>query len=137
MLGGRLVGGEQVEHGLAVLDPPAGREAGAEDELLGRVVLVGPEEEVPLLAEAEAAEPVGAGEPRLGRLARLGLWRQDRPTGEGAGDLDDVLLGVAAVDAEGVELHQLAGVVLVDAALLAVLGGGPPLRPWSPGAAGG
>ena len=126
--GGGAVGGEQVEHGLAVLDPPAGREAGAEDGLGGRVVPVGAEEEVPLLVEAEAAGPLGAGEPHLGRLADLGLDRQDRPAGEGAGHLDDVLLGVAAVDAQGVELHQLAGIVLVDAArpdALHGIGAGP------------
>ena len=40
----------------------------------------------------------------------------DRPSGEAFCDLDDVLLRVAAVDAERVQFHQLAGVVLVDAA---------------------
>ena len=35
--------------------------------------------------------------------------------GERAGDVDDVLLGVAAVDAKRVQLQQLARVVLVDA----------------------
>ena len=40
----------------------------------------------------------------------------DRPAGERARDFLDVLLRVAAVDAERVQLHQLAGVVLVDAA---------------------
>jgi hypothetical protein len=39
----------------------------------------------------------------------------DRPAGEAARDLDDVLLRVAAVDAEGVELEELARVVLVEA----------------------
>jgi hypothetical protein len=114
MAGGGAVGGEQVEHPLAVLDAAAGREADAEDGLGGGVVLVGAEEEIPLLMEAEAAGPLGAGEAYLGRGAHLGLPGQDPPAGEGAGDLDDVLLAVAAVDAQGVELHQLAGVVLVD-----------------------
>jgi hypothetical protein len=39
----------------------------------------------------------------------------DRPAGERAGDLGDVLLRVAAVDAQRVQLHQLAAVVLVEA----------------------
>ena len=39
----------------------------------------------------------------------------DRPAGERARDLGDVLLRVAAVDAERVQLHQLAAVVLVQA----------------------
>src|SRR3989441_10457520 len=37
------------------------------------------------------------------------------PAGENARDRDDVLLSVAAVYAEGVQLEQLTGVVLVDA----------------------
>ena len=41
------------------------------------------------------------------------------PAGEDARDCDDVLLGVSAVDAERVQLEQLARVVLVDACRLA------------------
>ena len=40
----------------------------------------------------------------------------DRPAGERTRDVDDVFLGVAAVDAERVELEQLARVVFVQAA---------------------
>ena len=40
----------------------------------------------------------------------------DRPAGERARHLGDVLLRVAAVDAERVQLHQLARVVLVQPA---------------------
>ena len=40
--------------------------------------------------------------------------RFDAPTGKDAGDFDDVLLGVAAVDAQRVELEELARIVLVD-----------------------
>src|SRR5947209_3570025 len=40
----------------------------------------------------------------------------DGPASEATRDLDDVLLGVSAVNAEGVELEQLAGVVLVETA---------------------
>jgi hypothetical protein len=39
----------------------------------------------------------------------------DGPAGEDAGHLGDVGLGVAAVDAEGVQFHQLAGIVFVQA----------------------
>ena len=42
---------------------------------------------------------------------------RDGPAGEARGDLHDVLLRVAAVDAERVQLHQLARVVLVEALL--------------------
>ena len=40
----------------------------------------------------------------------------DRPAGEDLGDLGDVVLGVSAVDSDGVELHEFAGVVFVEAA---------------------
>src|SRR5207249_7852967 len=39
----------------------------------------------------------------------------DAPTGEDARDFDDVLLGVTTVNAQGVELEELARIVLVDA----------------------
>ncbi len=45
----------------------------------------------------------------------------DAPASEAAGDFLHVLLGIAAIDAEGVELHDFAGIVFVDAAHL--LGG--------------
>ena len=53
-------------------------------------------------------------EPEAASLART----DDGPAGEGAGDVDHVLLRVAAVHAERVQLHQLAAVVFVEAALL-------------------
>src|SRR5205814_10264879 len=46
------------------------------------------------------------------------LRRLDRPTGERARDVDHVLLGVSAVDAERVQLQQLASVMLVQALTL-------------------
>src|SRR5688572_3508090 len=48
----------------------------------------------------------------------------DRPPGENFRELLHILLRVAAVDAERVQLEQLAGVVLVEAALLAAAGPG-------------
>src|SRR6266481_2771498 len=45
----------------------------------------------------------------------------DAPPGEDARDFDDVLLSVPAVDAKGVELEELARIILVDA-------GGPTLQ---------
>ena len=54
--------------------------------------------------------PVVVGErPALIRLV-------DGPAGEAARHFDDILLRVAAVHAEGVQLHQLARVVLIQAA---------------------
>src|SRR5439155_10649761 len=49
----------------------------------------------------------------------------DRPARERARHLGDVLLRVAAVDAERVQLHQLARVVLVEAGALAAIGPEP------------
>src|SRR3982074_1903675 len=43
----------------------------------------------------------------------------DAPTREDPRDFDDVLLSVPAVDAQGVELEELARIVLVDACRLA------------------
>ena len=52
---------------------------------------------------------------RLASQVRRGC-RVDSDAGQHAGELLHVLLAVAAVDAEGVQLHQLARVVLVDVA---------------------
>ena len=47
--------------------------------------------------------------------AAAALRAVDGPAGEDARHLGDVRLGVAAVDAEGVQLHQFASVVFVEA----------------------
>ena len=39
----------------------------------------------------------------------------DRPSGKAARDFSDVLLRVAAIDAQRVQFHQLAAVVLIQA----------------------
>ena len=46
---------------------------------------------------------------------RAAIGPLDAPSGENARDVDDVLLRVPAVHAECVQLHQFAGVILVDA----------------------
>ena len=83
--------GEDVEHLLAVLDTAAGAERVSQHRLACSVVQ--------LLAKRVKA--------RIGRPA-------GRPARERARDLDHVVLRVAAVDAEGVQLEQLAPVVLVQ-----------------------
>ena len=83
---------QDVEDLFAVAFAAAGFDDVAEHDLLAGIVQA--------RIEAEAAA-----EPR----------RLNRPAGERARDLGDVLLRVAAVDAERVELHQLAPVVLVQA----------------------
>ena len=50
--------------------------------------------------------------------SRIALRLPDRPAGEGARDFDHVLLRVSAIHAERVQLHQLAAVIFVQAALL-------------------
>ena len=92
---------QEVEHQLAVLLAAAGLDRLSEHDLLAIVVH-------PRLESERAA------------LARIG----DRPAGERARDFLDVLLRVAAVDAERVELHQLARVVLVEAAAAVLRPGG-------------
>src|SRR5258708_28883571 len=47
------------------------------------------------------------------------VWLAYRPAGKAASDLLDILLRVSAVNTERVKLHQLAGVILVNAAGLA------------------
>src|SRR5580765_6090229 len=42
------------------------------------------------------------------------LGALDAPAGENARDVDHVLLRVAAVDAQGMQLQELPGVVLID-----------------------
>ena len=91
--------GEQVEHLLAVLDS-AGANLVSEDDLLAIVVNPRFEQEVAAYS----------------RIA-------DRPAGERPRHLGDVLLRVAAVDAERVQLHQLARVVFVEPAPHCVRGG--------------
>jgi hypothetical protein len=45
--------------------------------------------------------------------------RADRPAGQDAGERADVLLAIAAIDAERVQLQQLAAEILVEPALAA------------------
>ncbi len=98
-LGGGRVRREQIEHPLAVLHAAAGGDVHPEHALAPAVVREGMELERPLLV----------------RLA-------DAPAGEAPGHLADVVLGVSAVDAERVQLEQLAGVVLVEPQLPALRG---------------
>ena len=83
---------EDVEHLLAVGLAAARLDDVAEHHLLAGVVQARVEREAAALPRAV-----------------------DRPAGERARHLGDVLLRVAAVDAERVQLHQLAAVVLVEA----------------------
>ena len=84
---------EDVEHLFAVLDPAAGGQRMAQHHLRVRVVLVAAKDECHWLVR-----PV------------------DRPSGQRTRDFLHVLLRIAAVHPERVELHQLARVVLVQPA---------------------
>ena len=68
------------------------------------------------------SQRLGPGSWRLGveeeGTGEVGLI--DGPAGEDGGERGDVGLGVAAVDADGVELHDLAAVVLVEALVAAL-----------------
>src|SRR5688500_11445208 len=80
-----------VQHALPIVRTAAGLDHLAEHGLLAAIVAARVEDEA-------------------GTLARL-----HRPARERPGHVDDVGLGVAAVDAERVELEQLSRVILVDA----------------------
>ena len=88
------IAGQQVQHLLAFL--LAARLDGVPEHALGAGL-------VHALVELEVA---------------AALWLRDGPPGEALGHLDHVLLAVAAVHAQGVQFHQLAGVVLVQPAAL-------------------
>jgi hypothetical protein len=85
---------QNIQHLLAVFDAAAGRDHVAQHDLLALVVQ--------LVVVEEAAA-----------FTRL----LNAPAGEAARHFGDVFLRVAAVHAERVQLHQLAPVVLVQAAL--------------------
>ena len=80
---------------------------------------------LPVIVEREPKDALGSVivRPIAEHESCAAFRRLDAPTRENPGDLDDVLLRVAAVDAEGVQLQQLARVILVDAGRLA----SPPL----------
>ena len=50
------------------------------------------------------------------KAAAIGTARQC-PSRQGVRDLDDILLGVAAIDTHRMQFHQLAGVILIEPAL--------------------
>ena len=92
---GRMAG-QDVDHLQAILLAAARGDRCAEHRLFRRIVHEG-------------------GEREFGLLVRLA----NRPAGEAARHRDHVLLGVAAVHSQGVELQQFAAVVLVQAVRLA------------------
>ena len=93
--------GDQIEHALAVAHP-AGID-GVTEHRLGILVVL-------LEMKGELGLVVGV---------------RDRPTGESPRGLAHVVLGVAAVDAQRMQLEQLARIVLVEAAgAFAGAGGG-------------
>ena len=49
-----------------------------------------------------------------GAIGSILASRRERPTGQSLGDLKDILLFVAPLYADCVELHQLAGIILVE-----------------------
>src|SRR5688572_10431609 len=97
---------EDVEYLLAVGLSAAGLDDVAEHDLLPGIVDARLEDEAPAAFHPTAPSPRG-GAPGLPRVL-------DRPARERARDFGHVLLRIAAVDAERVQLHQLAAVVLVE-----------------------
>ena len=83
---------DEIENVLAFLDAAPSRKLPAENDLFAGVVRLRPEDEVAAPGDVDA------------------------PAGERSRDLDHVFLRVTTVDAERVQLHQLARVVLIEAA---------------------
>src|SRR5215470_13685743 len=54
--------------------------------------------------------------PRLKLKTSLAPWLTNGPTGKAAGDFLNVLLDITAVDAKGMEFHQLASIILIQPA---------------------
>src|SRR5579871_470502 len=111
MMGGRRALRQNVERLLAFLDTAAVDRA-PEPDLIGKIV-AGRIEEKPL-ARAHRAHrgeaPLAPG--KVG--SRRVLASYDAPSGQDMRERRDVGLGVAAVDPQRVQLHQLARVIFVD-----------------------
>src|SRR5579863_6430981 len=132
MVGGGGASRQDIERGLALVDAVAVNGL-SEERLVGGIVAAKIEEKA--VARAHSARDRGSAAPSLlpaaGEKAgseaawaeprRVGARRhrvvapRDTPSGENMRERDDVLLSVAAVDAERVQFHQLARVVFVDA----------------------
>ena len=129
MLRRRGIAREDVERLLALVDPAA-LDPMAEQSFARKVVARSDrnrirsvrrcaEPQVAGDAEWKSSDHPAAGMPRRPAPALRAASRRRRrlrnaPSGEDAGERDDVGLRVPAVDAQGVQLHQLARVVLVD-----------------------
>src|SRR5579859_6053819 len=132
MVGGGGAAREDIERGLALVDAVAVNGL-SEERLVGGIMAAGIEEKA--VARAHSTRHRGPATPALlpaageeagseaawtkprrvdGRRHRV-VAPRDTPSGENMRERDDVLLSVAAVDAERVQFHQLARVVLVDA----------------------
>src|SRR5262245_5378358 len=101
--------GQDVEHHQAIFHPAPRRNLLPQNSLLAFVVRAGIEgKRSGSLACRITRQSVRCGGP----TSRL----NDGPTGEAAGYFLNILLGVATIDSQRVQLHQLARVVLVDTA---------------------
>ena len=126
---GRRTSRQHVERLFALLDPAAADQP-PEQGLVRAVMPVGVEHEdaAPLAARAQGARPFDARalaaaedahraeERRHARLLSLpaGADRTDGPAGQDARQRDHVGLAVAAIDAQRVQLHEFARVILVQ-----------------------
>ena len=88
------------------------------------------------ILDAAAVNPVaqhrlgiGIVQPLVKPELRRALRRANRPAGEALGYLEHVLLSIAGIDAQGMQFHQLAAVIFVEAAVLILLSLRLPLRP--------
>src|SRR4051812_48222891 len=93
----RWVGGGEGEGGFPLFAPTR-REGAAEQHLVAGLMPVWRDGEQPA-------------------MDRIVVGRGNRPAGDDAGKAGDVGLRIAAVDAQRVELQDLAGKILVEAAL--------------------
>ena len=119
----RWMAGEKRDDGIARMDPirptcPAFFDALAENGLNAIIVGELVEEEASFIRErAEHLwHPSSTHSLFDSFFDAHGLRADDGPPGERASHFDDIFLFVAAIHAQGVELHELSRIVLVDAA---------------------
>src|SRR5437764_1371448 len=113
--------GQNVEHHQSIFDSAASRNLMTQDDLLTVVMHASIEEERAGLASCHLAQHPIHGYAATARL-------EDGPTSEATRDFLHVFLRVTTINSEGMQLHQLARVVFVDATSLLLLWSAQSLR---------
>ena len=111
---------EQLEHLQSIFETAAAGKLLSEHRLRLCVVGIGAEHECVANYEAEPSRRWRALQ-TLARAIALPTKGKHRPVGKGPGHLDNIVLRIAAVDAERVKLEELAGEILIQSSRPVVL----------------